>query len=53
MIVELSNHRTDLADLDIKLSLLYHWRKEFSKKASFLLNGKVILSAAEQELPQF
>lgn len=58
MLVELSNKRTDLAELanelDVKPSLLYRWRKEFSEKqtSSFPDNGKVILSAAEQELAQ-
>jgi transposase len=58
MSVELSNTRTDLTalakELDIKVSLLYRWRKEFSSKqsTSFPGNGKVILTAAEQELAQ-
>ncbi|QNK64783.1 transposase [Pedobacter sp. PAMC26386] len=56
MSVELSNTRTDLIalakELDINVTLLYRWRKEFSSKqgSSFPGNGKVILSAAEQEL---
>lgn len=56
MSVELSNTRTDLSalakELDISSALLYRWRKEFSSKqeSSFPGNGKVILSAAEQEL---
>lgn len=54
--VELSNTRKDLTalakELDIEVSLLYRWRKEFSNKqsTSFPGNGKVILTAAEQEL---
>ena len=53
MSVELSNTRTDLIalakELDINVTLLYRWRKEFSNKqgSSFPENGKVILSAAE------
>ena len=56
MSVELSNTRTDLTalakELDIKPSLLYRWRKEYSTKqnGSFPGNGKVILTEAEQEL---
>lgn len=56
MSVELSNTRSDLTalakELDIKVSLLYRWRKEFSstQSTSFPGNGKVILTAAEQEL---
>lgn len=56
MSVELSHTRTDLvvlaAELEIAPSLLYRWRKEFSKKqgSSFPGNGKVILSEVEQEL---
>jgi len=56
MSVELSNTCTDLGalakELDISPTLLYRWRKEsFSKQgSSFPGNGKVILSAAEQEL---
>lgn len=56
MSVELSNTRKDLTalakELDIEVSLLYRWRKEFSNKqsTSFPGNGKVILTAAEQEL---
>ena len=56
MSVELSNTRSDLTtlakELDIKPSLLYRWRKEYSSKqdTSFPGNGKVILTEAEQEL---
>ncbi|CAM4414239.1 transposase [Pedobacter westerhofensis] len=56
MSVELSNTRTDLSalakELDISPALLYRWRMESSIKqgSSFPGNGKVILSAAEQEL---
>jgi transposase len=56
MSVELSNTRTDLTalakELDISPALLYRWRKEFTSKqgSSFPGKGKVILSAAEQEL---
>lgn len=56
MCVELSNTRTDLAELakelGITAALLYRWRKEYSEKSgtSFPGNGKVILSEAEQEL---
>ena len=56
MSVELSNTRNDLAalakELDIKPSLLYRWRKEYSTKqnGSFPGNGKVILTEAEQEV---
>ena len=54
MSVELSNSRNDLTalaqELDIKVSLLYRWRKEFSNKqsSSFPGNGKVILTETEQ-----
>jgi transposase len=41
MSVELSNTRNDLTalakELDIKVSLLYRWRKEFSSRAQFFL----------------
>ncbi|WP_316820294.1 transposase [Pedobacter gandavensis] len=53
---ELSNTRTNLSalakELDVSPALLYRWRKEFSSKqgSGFPGNGKVILSAAEQEL---
>ena len=56
MSVELSHTRSDLPalakELDITPQILYRWRKEFSAKqgSSFPGNGKVILSAAEQEL---
>jgi transposase len=56
MSVELSNTRNDLTalakELDIKPSLLYRWRKEYSTKqnGSFPGNGKVILTEAEQEV---
>ena len=56
MSVELSNTRKDLTalakELDIKPSLLYRWRKEYSTKqnGSFPGNGKVILTEAEQEV---
>lgn len=56
MSVELSNTRNDLTalakELDIKPSLLYRWRKEYSTKqnGSFPGNGKVILTDAGQEL---
>lgn len=56
MSVELSYTRADLTtlakELDINVTLLYRWRKEFSSKqgSSFPGNGNVILSAAEQEL---
>lgn len=56
MSVELSNTRNDWTalakELDIKPSLLYRWRKEYSSKSenSFLGNGKVILTEAEQEV---
>ncbi|MBC8985361.1 transposase [Pedobacter sp. N36a] len=56
MSVELSNSRNDLTalakELDIKVSLLYRWRKEFSDKqsTSFPGNGKVILTETEQKL---
>jgi len=56
MSVELSDTRTDLGalakELDISPTLLYGWRRESSSKqgSSFPGNGKVILSAAEQEL---
>jgi len=56
MSVELSNTRSDLTalakELDINVTLLYRWRKEFANKqgSSFPGNGKVILTAAEQEL---
>ena len=56
MSVELSNTRNDLTalakELEIKPSLLYRWRKEFSSKqdTSFPGNGKVILTETEQEL---
>jgi len=56
MSVELSYTRPDLTtlakELDINVTLLYRWRKEFSTKqgSSFPGNGKVILTAAEQEV---
>lgn len=56
MSVELSKTRSDLTvlakELDIKPSLLYRWRKEFSVKqcTSFPGNGKVILTETEQKL---
>ena len=56
MSVELSYTRPDLTtlakELDINVTLLYRWRKEFSSKqgSSFPGNGKVILTAAEQEV---
>ena len=56
MSVELSYTRPDLTtlakELDINVTLLYRWRKEFSSKqgSSFPGNGKVILSASEQEV---
>ena len=56
MSVELSNTRSDLTalskELDIKPSLLYRWRKEYSSKpgSNFQGNGKVILTEAEQEV---
>jgi transposase len=56
MSVELSNTRSDLTalakELDIKPSLLYRWRKEYSSKpdTSFPGNGNVILTEAEQEV---
>lgn len=56
MSVELSNTRSDLTalakELDIKPSLLYRWRKEYSSKpgTTFPGNGKVILTEAEQEV---
>jgi len=56
MSVELSYTRLDLTtlakELDINVTLLYRWRKEFSSKqgSSFPGNGKVILRAAEQEV---
>ncbi|WP_316820832.1 transposase [Pedobacter gandavensis] len=56
MSVQLSNSHTDLGalakELDISVTLLHRWRKEFSSKqeSSFPGNGKVILTAAEQEL---
>jgi transposase len=56
MSVELSNTRSDLTalakELDIKPSLLYRWRKEYSSKpsTSFPGNGKVISTEAEQEV---
>ena len=56
MSVELSYTRPDLTtlakELDINVTSLYRWRKEFSSKqgSSFPGNGKVILSAAEQEV---
>lgn len=46
MSVELSNSRINLTalakELDIKISLLYHWRKEIPNKqgTSFTGNGK-------------
>lgn len=58
MSVELSHSRSDLSalarELDVAPALLYRWRKEFSNKqdSSFPGNGKVILTAAEQELAQ-
>ena len=59
MSVELSHTRQDLTtlakELDINFTLLYRWRKEFTSKqsSSFPGNGKVILSAAEQEVANF
>ncbi|SEB22533.1 transposase [Pedobacter hartonius] len=56
MSVELSNTRKDLTalakELDINVTLLYRWRKEFTNKqgGSFPGNGKVILTESEQEL---
>lgn len=56
MSVELSTTRSDLTalakELDIKPSLLYRWRKEFSiqQGTSFPGNGKVILTESEQKL---
>ena len=56
MSVELSNTRTNLGalakELDISVTLLYRWRREFSAKqeSSFPGNGKVILTEAEQEV---
>ncbi len=56
MSVELSNTRTDQSalakELDVSPALLYRWRKEFSDKkgGSFPGNGKIILTAAEQEM---
>ena len=56
MSVELSNSRTDLTalakELDIQVSLLYRWRKEFSDKqsTSFPGNGIVFLTETEQKL---
>jgi transposase len=56
MSVALSYTRPDLTtrakQLDINFTLLYRLRKEFSSKqgSSFPGNGKVILSAAEQEV---
>ena len=58
MSVEFSNTRKDLSalakELDIPPSLLYRWRREYVGKQSnsFPGNGKVSLSAAEQELAQ-
>ena len=54
--MNLDNTRSDLTawakELDIKTSLLYRWRKEYSSKpgTSFLGNGKVMLTEAEQEV---
>ncbi|HCA06136.1 hypothetical protein [Chryseobacterium sp.] len=56
MSVEMSNTRNDLMSLakevDIKVSLLYRWRKGFSGKlsTSFPEIGKVISTAAGQKL---
>jgi transposase len=56
MSVELSYTRPDLTtlvkELDINVTLLYRWRKEFSSKqgSSFPGNGMVILSASKQEV---
>jgi transposase len=58
MSVELSNTRNDLSglakELGIPPSLLYRWRREYAGKQSnsFPGNGKVSLTAAEQELAQ-
>ncbi len=58
MSVELSNTRNDLSalakELDIPPSLLYRWRREYAGKQnhSFPGNGKVSLTAAEQEVAQ-
>lgn len=58
MSVELSNTRKDLSalakELDIPASLLYRWRREYAGKQnnSFPGNGKVSLTAAEQELAE-
>lgn len=58
MSVELSNTRNDLSalakELDIPASLLYRWRREYAGKQShsFPGNGKVSLTAAEQEVAQ-
>lgn len=58
MSVELSNTRNDLSglakELDIPPSLLYRWTREYAGKQSnsFPGNGKVSLTAAEQELAE-